>query len=278
MGTEEISSTQTSNAFFSVKNAATFGDLVHQMFEKADFENAREAKQEGSTARNVFKKLAYDRLKLHEEWLELEDTLVNTVLTTLTRSIYLDDNNKFSLADLKKENRTAEMEFTIAVNAKATAENLKDLLSHFDPKYHIAEIQNQDLSGFMTGFIDLAFTHNGQFWVLDWKTNKRGIKNAGEVTDSWIASQMKEHHYTLQYLIYLVALKRYLASIGINKIPQGAIYVFISAAVEHEPKGNQGLWIDSVAPSLIECLDDFFTNGYNESKIKQTARLAAKGM
>lgn len=278
LGTEKISSTQTSNAFFSVKNAATFGDLVHQMFEKADFEKAREAKLEGSTARNVFKKLAYDRLKLHEEWLELEDTLVNTVLTTLTRSIYLDDNNKFSLADLKKENRTAEMEFTITVNAKATAENLKDLLSHFDPKYHITEIQNQDLSGFMTGFIDLAFTHNGQFWVLDWKTNKRGIKKAGEVTDSWIASQMKEHHYTLQYLIYLVALKRYLASIGINKIPQGAIYVFISAAVEHDPKGNQGLWIDPVAPSLIECLDDFFTNGYNESKIKQAARLAAKGM
>lgn len=164
------------------------------------------------------------------------------------------------------------------VSAKAGAKDLKHLLDHFDSKYHIKELQDRDLQGFLTGFIDLVFTHNGQFWVLDWKTNKRGIHTPTDVTGEWVSSQMKEHAYTLQYLIYLVALKRYLQSRGITHTPDGAIYVFVAAAVNCEPQANAGLWIDPVAPSLIDCLDQFFDKGYDEKAIQEAAKRAARGM
>lgn len=275
---DSVSSAVPVNGFFTVKNAATFGDMVHQLFERADFELARQAKAGDVAARSAFEKLVRDRLQSLEEWKGLEETLVNLLLNTLTRNITLSEANTMALADLSKSARSAEMEFTMKVNAKAGAQDLKRLLDHFDSKYHIKELQDRDLEGFLTGFVDLAFTHKGQFWVLDWKTNKRGIQTSTDVTDEWVSAQMKEHAYTLQYLIYLVALKRYLESRGITKKPAGAIYVFVAAAVNREPQANAGLWIDPVPPSLIDCLDQFFHEGYDEKAIQEAATKAARGM
>lgn len=266
------------DGFFTVKNAATFGDMVHQLFEKADFELAYKAKAGEEKAHAAFEKLVHNRLKPFEEWAGLHETLVNLILNTLTRKITLSEKNTMTLADLSKTARSAEMEFTMKVSAKAGAKDLKRLLDHFDSKYHIKELQDRDLQGFLTGFIDLVFTHNGQFWVLDWKTNKRGIHTPTDVTEEWVSSQMKEHAYTLQYLIYLVALKRYLRSRGITHTPAGAIYVFVAAAVNFEPQANAGLWIDPVAPSLIDCLDQFFDKGYDEKAIQEATKRAARGM
>ena len=61
-------------------------------------------------------------------------------------------------------------------------------------------------------------------------------------------------------------------------MPAGAIYVFVAAAVNREPQANAGLWIDPVPPSLIDCLDQFFHEGYDEKAIEEAATKAARGM
>ena len=60
-----------------------------------------------------------------------------------------------------------------------------------------------------SGFIDLVFEHEGRFYVLDWKSNHLGW-HAGRLRPAPLRRAMDEHGYHLQYLLYTVALHRYL--------------------------------------------------------------------
>ena len=80
---------------------------------------------------------------------------------------------------------------------------------------------------------------------------------------------MAEHHYTLQYLLYLVALRRYLRLRSEAVEIAAAAYVFVRGVDPAKP--GQGIWIDSVEPALLDCLDDFFNHGFDESAVQAYA-------
>ncbi len=60
---------------------------------------------------------------------------------------------------------------------------------------------------YLTGVIDLIFRHAGKYYILDWKSN---WSPTGQYGPSVLQAMMAEHHYDLQYKLYLVALERYL--------------------------------------------------------------------
>jgi len=73
--------------------------------------------------------------------------------------------------------------------------------------------------GFLTGSIDLTFEHQGVWWVLDWKSNWLGERDAAgqprrcgprHYSPAAMAELMAANHYPLQAHLYLVALHRYL--------------------------------------------------------------------
>ncbi|MCT0225669.1 UvrD-helicase domain-containing protein [Synechococcus sp. CS-1328] len=73
--------------------------------------------------------------------------------------------------------------------------------------------------GFLTGSIDLVFCQGERWWVLDWKSNWIGERDAegrplacgpAHYDRKAMAAQMVERHYLLQAHLYLVALHRYL--------------------------------------------------------------------
>ncbi len=66
------------------------------------------------------------------------------------------------------------------------------------------------LSGFLKGFIDLVFEHDGKFFIADWKSNWLG-PTVDDYTADAVAAEMRRHHYGVQYHLYCVALHRYLA-------------------------------------------------------------------
>ena len=66
------------------------------------------------------------------------------------------------------------------------------------------------LQGYLKGFVDLIFEHNGKWFIIDYKSNHLG-NNRSDYSPDRLASSMAEHHYFLQYHIYTVALHRYLA-------------------------------------------------------------------
>jgi exodeoxyribonuclease V beta subunit len=62
----------------------------------------------------------------------------------------------------------------------------------------------------MVGFIDLVYRHEGRYFVADYKSNHLGSKPGDYGRDN-LQTAMIEHRYDLQYLIYTLALHRFLA-------------------------------------------------------------------
>mgnify|MGYP004426198811 FL=1 len=114
-----------------------------------------------------------------------------------------------TLKDVPKSARSAELEFLIPISASLTAERLVSELKAMDPKYDFGTLRPEDLKGFLTGFIDLAFSAGGRFYVLDWKSNIISPEASG-YTEKAMSAEMDVHLYRLQYLIYWVALRRFL--------------------------------------------------------------------
>jgi exodeoxyribonuclease V beta subunit len=128
-----------------------------------------------------------------------------------------------------------------------------------------------DLAGFMTGSIDLAFrTSRGadqRWWVLDYKTNKlalRGPDGAWACTmaaydPAGIRRAMADHHYHLQYHIYLVALHRFLRARLSGYDPEkhlgGAVYAFVRAMDGAATPAGHAVFVDRPPVEIILALD-----------------------
>ena len=63
----------------------------------------------------------------------------------------------------------------------------------------------------MHGFIDLIFEYDGRFFVADYKSNHLG-DNLEDYHHQAMLDANQHHYYDLQYLIYSLALHRYLRS------------------------------------------------------------------
>ncbi|MBB6342751.1 exodeoxyribonuclease V beta subunit [Pseudomonas fluvialis] len=113
------------------------------------------------------------------------------------------------------------------------------------------------LNGFMKGFIDLTFEHAGRWYILDYKSNWLGPDASyygGERLEQAIAGA----HYYLQYLIYLVALRRFLrlrlADFDDSQLG-GAWYLFLRGMPE------AGVYFQRPQDSLLDALDQLFAEG-----------------
>ncbi|MFT3760490.1 UvrD-helicase domain-containing protein [Thauera sp.] len=75
--------------------------------------------------------------------------------------------------------------------------------------YRVPKLAFKDLEGYLKGFIDLVFEHDGRYWLLDWKSNHLGDQPQDYAPAS-LEAAMQAHGYHLQHLIYSVALHRHL--------------------------------------------------------------------
>jgi exodeoxyribonuclease V beta subunit len=110
----------------------------------------------------------------------------------------------------------------------------------------------------MKGFVDLIFEHEGRFYVLDYKSN-----HLGSTFDSYgrdrLEREMDAHHYDLQYLIYTLALHRYLSQrkpgYHYEKHFGGVYYLFLRG-MQKENGRRTGVYFDRPGEYLLESLDD----------------------
>jgi exodeoxyribonuclease V beta subunit len=152
-----------------------------------------------------------------------------------------------------------EFEFTFAGNiAKTSFKQLPELLAQNDmPQPFIESAKNltfDDLSGFLKGFIDLVFyAPDGKYYLLDYKSNWLG-DHADDYNRDNIFQTMAKHHYDLQYLIYTVALHRFLKSRGLNYEDFGGVYYLFLRGM---PKGR-GVYGHRPPKTLIQTLEQWF--------------------
>ncbi len=126
---------------------------------------------------------------------------------------------------------------------------------HLLPGRERPALPERALSGMLMGFADLVFTHAGRHWVLDYKSNALGVRDADYTAEAMEAAVL-EHRYDVQAALYLLALHRLLqARLGAAYDPGrqlGGAVVFFLRGVNAPPAGCchlQPPW------ALLEALD-----------------------
>ena len=127
------------------------------------------------------------------------------------------------------------------------------------PNVFITASQNlgfELFNGYMKGYIDLVFESNQRFYLIDYKSNWLG-NNIADYAPNRLSIPMAQHHYYIQYLIYSIALHRYLGC----RIPDysykqhfgGIFYLFLRGISEN---GANGIFETKPSYALIQRLDD----------------------
>ena len=96
-----------------------------------------------------------------------------------------------------------------------------------------------DFRGLVTGVIDLVFEHQGKYYLADYKSNYLGASLEDYSSDNLLRAIL-DRRYDLQYLLYSIALHRYLsqrvADYTYERHFGGVYYLFIRAMrSEHGP-------------------------------------------
>ncbi len=168
-------------------------------------------------------------------------------------------SGSFALAELQPNSWIAEMEFFFPLNY-ITAEKLQSTLNKysvecqaFDLDQLCAALKFTPVQGMVRGFIDMVFEHDGRYYLLDWKSNHLGHQPQ-DYSAPALKQAMQQNLYPLQYLLYSVALDRYLA----QRIPDysyanhfgGVFYLFLRG-VDADAGGQPGIYYDLPSEELI---------------------------
>jgi exodeoxyribonuclease V beta subunit len=177
------------------------GDCVHALFERIDFSDPKRWPE------IIDEVLASHPLSLAR----LPDAETRRRLAHMLRRL-LDDVLATSLpgdivlSSVARQQRLVELGFNMPA-AGLTAPALNGWLTAHG--YRQPRLGFAPLDGYLKGFIDLVFCHANRFHILDWKSNHLGF-TAADYGQQQLAAAMAAHGYHLQYLIYSVALHRYL--------------------------------------------------------------------
>ncbi|MEW8027215.1 MAG: exodeoxyribonuclease V subunit beta [Candidatus Thiodiazotropha sp.] len=121
----------------------------------------------------------------------------------------------------------------------------------------LANLQAGVVDGYVKGYIDLVFEVDGCFYLADYKSNWLG-SSYSDYHPRALMTAMTEHHYTLQYLLYSLALHRYLKlrlpGYAYERHFGGVYYLFLRGM---QPRSGARLGVVAERPSqgFIEALD-----------------------
>jgi exodeoxyribonuclease V beta subunit len=255
---------------------ARAGQLIHEVLERFDFQDV----EPGVLRDGVIAALA--RFGFEDKWAEpLCGALVAVAATPLNT-----DAPSLHLRDIALERRLNELEFLFPIagqdvveSRQPRVESARESVGHDAvlltrerlaavfaqhatapvPADYAVRVRNlgfAPLAGFLRGFIDLVFEHGGRWYVVDYKSNHLG-PHADDYAQPRLIAAMLEHHYFLQYHLYVVALHRYLA----QRLPGydydrhfGGVYYLFLRGMAPEHGGGNGVFFDRPSRQLIEHL------------------------
>jgi len=195
---------------FSMAKGKNTGLLLHDILEQVDFSQAHWATaMEVPLARYHTVNAGIDNCQLEAELSQwLDQCLLATLPAIGTALNGKSQQPALCLQQLSSSQTLRESEFYFPL-VKAKQGQLADLLSAHRGGLSTALPTYPILQGMMHGFMDLVFEHNGRYYLADYKSN-----HLGDCLDDYNHQAMlaanQDHYYDLQYLIYSLALHRYL--------------------------------------------------------------------
>jgi exodeoxyribonuclease V beta subunit len=224
------------------------GTFLHGILEDLDF-SANDRVGRASFLRDRLDAGGYDPF-----W----EPALSGMLDNLFRTPLDPDQPELILANIENGARLNELEFYFPL-ADFNPSGLDEYLGDWP----VAGWPADKIRGFMKGYIDLVFCQAGKFYIVDWKSNFLGT-NLSEYEPDNLRKVMAREHYYFQYLIYAVALHRYLQI----RLPGyryeenfgGIFYVFLRG-LGTGAGSDAGIYRDKPAGSLIRGLSDLFGGG-----------------
>lgn len=235
------------NSIFDLPKGARIGTFLHEFFEHLHFQSATDDRSLNLLSLLLQKYNVDDRFR-DAVWQMKED-----VLSAILPGHIL-------LNQLSDDHRLNEMEFHFSMS-KFHLSKLRELAKEYNlPDMYVERLKRLNTTvtqGFMTGFIDMVFEHEGKYYLLDWKSNHLG-NQLNDYHQGALMGAMAEHDYFLQYWIYSVALHQYLAQV----IPDydydtqfgGAFYLFIRGV-----SADTGVYFNKLERNFVLALTELFS-------------------
>lgn len=204
-------------------------------------------------------------------------SVVHWVSNILKTPIIYDNEEAYSLSDIDDNHCLKELEFLMSIDNLNT-DKLNQIIENYYFKYDKAMyelVKNRRVSltkmqGFINGFIDLIVCVNKKFYVIDYKSNYIGT-NISDYTKNKIMASIVEHRYDLQYILYTVALVRFLKQrygkqFNYANLVGGVRYLFLRGMNgAFDPKVSDkdegfGVFNTSLKEELIIEIENLLTN------------------
>lgn len=172
------------------------------------------------------------------------------------------------LSQVALSDRKSEMPFYLSMRKGFSGADLMGALArHPKPGYDFVCPNAAPFDrGYLKGFIDLVFLCGGKYYIVDWKSNFLSDSVTGGSVEAFLQraysregmlSAMRGHGYCLQYLLYTVALVRFLRKrlpgFSYEKHIGGVRYVFLRGT--RPGLSGAGVWEDLPDKELIDELD-----------------------
>jgi exodeoxyribonuclease V beta subunit len=238
---------------FKLPKGSKTGIFFHEILEELDFK---------ITDDSVLKNLISEKLQKYR----LDEGYLETVEEIVKDTLQADLGFGLTLNRLPWEQRISEMEFYFPVKTGQVTDLVKSLgrlTSSEETNSFISTLESLDfklVAGFMKGYIDLVFSHNNRYYILDWKTNHLGNQFENYQPDI-LARYINRHSYNLQFYIYALALHKYLG----GKVPDydfsthfgGVCYLFLRGI---SGEGQSGIYYNDLKTSeeILVQMDHFF--------------------
>lgn len=153
------------------------------------------------------------------------------------------------LHEIPLAQRITEMEFYLKINTHFSMTRFKDILKRYlrsiqQDERSVDALTESDLRGYMKGLIDLLFEYRQKIYIVDWKSNQLDA-NPRNFEPEKLVVPIIQNYYYMQYLIYTVALFRYLKhrtritdnSILYDTYFGGILYIFMRGVTTETSNG-----------------------------------------
>ncbi|MFA7615442.1 MAG: exodeoxyribonuclease V subunit beta [Weeksellaceae bacterium] len=239
--------------FSRLGKGARTGTLLHGIFEKIDFSQSDE--QWNNTLKRELEGYKSENASDYNEFSQMLIRLLNQVLNADLPAA----GSSFKLSEVRRSDCLHELEFDFPV-FEFMPKELNQILP--DNRITVSDRYQSQIEGLMTGFVDLFFEHSGKYYVLDWKSNYLG-PNVEDYLAENLDKVMTENNYHLQYLIYSLAIKKYLKSrlggdFDFDRDFGGVFYLFLRGMREGT---SNGVFYKKVSSEELTRLEELISVG-----------------
>jgi exodeoxyribonuclease V beta subunit len=226
------------------------GLFFHELLEHVDRPAGRPEAREHLVRRTL------EKYGFESDWQAVVERMLDAVLSTPLAP----GEETFSLDDVPAHRQIREMEFYFPLKHLSRSrlkQVFESLTTPSGMSAGLGRLAFAPTRGFMRGFIDLVFSFEHRYYLLDWKSNHLG-SGPNSYGDRQLAAAMANGNYFLQYHLYALAMHRYLSKrvSGYRYETHfgGVFYVFLRG-VDRGGRPGAGIYMDRPDSATIAALD-----------------------